>query len=110
MKESYKQGLANQLGPESCDCNGNDAVEALTGVHAGRVLSCEIKPLGMPTLLSEAEGNTTSVDKARLVQTPRSRRPRSCEKTPCTEIGRPNRHQWVVPLIGWRRQCAEHPA
>ncbi len=67
MKESYKQGLASQLGPESCGCTGNDAVEALTRVHAGRVLSCEIKPLGLPTLLSEAEGNSTSVAKARRV-------------------------------------------
>jgi hypothetical protein len=75
-----------------------------------RAYSCEIKPLGMPTLLSEAESNTTSVAKARLVQTPRSWRPRSGVKTPCTEIGRPTRHQWVVPVIGWKRQCAEHPA
>jgi hypothetical protein len=75
MKESYKQGLANQLGPESCGCIGNGAVEALTGVRAGQVLSCEIKPSGVPTLLSEAEGHSVTAGLARPLHTPRSRRP-----------------------------------
>src|SRR6266568_860206 len=42
MKESYRKGLANHPGPESCECSGNDALEALTGVYAGFVLSSEI--------------------------------------------------------------------
>ena len=39
MKESYTEGLANHSDPESCGYVGNDISEALTGAHAGRVLS-----------------------------------------------------------------------
>lgn len=39
MQEPYSEGLANHTGPESCGCAGNGISEALTGVHAGRVLS-----------------------------------------------------------------------
>ncbi len=34
------------------------AIEALTGAHAGRVLSCEIVATGVPTSFRMAEGNT----------------------------------------------------
>ena len=33
-------------------------IEALTGAEAGRVLSCEIIAIGVPTLFSKAEGHT----------------------------------------------------
>ena len=39
MKESYDEGLANHIGPESCGDNGNIISEALTGERAGWVLS-----------------------------------------------------------------------
>ncbi|AQT67841.1 hypothetical protein STSP2_01981 [Anaerohalosphaera lusitana] len=39
MREPYNEGLASHIGPESCGWVGNDTSEALTGVHAGRVLS-----------------------------------------------------------------------
>jgi len=39
MKESYDEGLANHIGPESCVDNGNIISEALTGESAGWVLS-----------------------------------------------------------------------
>ena len=42
MKEPYRKGVAHHLGPESCAGVGNDAGEALTGVHAGQPLSSEI--------------------------------------------------------------------
>jgi hypothetical protein len=42
MKESYDQGLASQVGPESCGCGREAAAEALTGERAGRVSSREI--------------------------------------------------------------------
>ena len=42
MQEPYMKGVANHLGPESCVGGGNAAGEALTGVHAGQVLSSEI--------------------------------------------------------------------
>jgi hypothetical protein len=57
MKESYRKGLANHPDPESCT-DGREAVgEALTGAHAGWVLSCEIIAIGVPTLFNEAEGH-----------------------------------------------------
>jgi len=58
MKEPYSEGLANHTDPESCAGAREGAGEALTGVHAGRVLSCEINQTGMPTLFTCAEGNT----------------------------------------------------
>jgi hypothetical protein len=39
MKESYDEGLANHIGPESCGDNGNIIGEVLTGEIAGWVLS-----------------------------------------------------------------------
>ena len=35
MKESYDEGLASHIGPESCGCRREVAREALTGVPAG---------------------------------------------------------------------------
>ena len=43
MKESYGEGLASHAGPELCGGVREDAAEALAGVHAGMVLSSEIK-------------------------------------------------------------------
>jgi len=39
MREPYNEGLASHVGLESCGYVGNGISEALTGVHAGRVLS-----------------------------------------------------------------------
>ena len=39
MQEPYSKGLAIHTTPESCGYVGNDISEALTGAHAGRVLS-----------------------------------------------------------------------
>ena len=42
MKEPYRKGVANRPGPESCAGGREVTGEALTGVHAGQVLSSEI--------------------------------------------------------------------
>jgi len=39
MKESYNEGLANHIDPESCVDHGNIIGEALTGESVGWVLS-----------------------------------------------------------------------
>jgi hypothetical protein len=39
MQEPYGEGVATHAGPKSCGYAGNGLSEALTGVHAGRVLS-----------------------------------------------------------------------
>jgi hypothetical protein len=49
MEKSYRKGVANHPGPESCVASREAAIEALAGAHAGRVLSCEIIATGVPT-------------------------------------------------------------
>ena len=58
MKESHGEGPASHPDPESCVDGRKAGGEALTGAHAGQPLSCEIRSSGVPTPLSEAEGNT----------------------------------------------------
>jgi RNA-directed DNA polymerase len=58
MKESYDEGPASHIDPESCVDGRETDGEALTGAHAGQVSSCEIRQSGTPTPLSYAEGNT----------------------------------------------------
>jgi len=66
MKESHDEGSASHIGPESCVGDCEVVGEALTGVHAGRVSSCETKSTGTPTSLSEAEGHTTGIDSGEM--------------------------------------------
>lgn len=75
MKESYRKGIASHPGPESCECGGNDALEALTGAYAGFVLSSEIDYFRVPTRSDGSEGNTTAGATASPLKTLRSRRP-----------------------------------
>ena len=42
MKESYDEGVATRIGPESCVVGSDPGGEALTGVRAGPVWSREI--------------------------------------------------------------------
>src|ERR1700676_195628 len=74
MKELYRKDPASHSGPESCDADREDCSEALTGEVAGEVLSHEIREPVMPTPLSEAEGNSPQIDKARDVGKRRGRR------------------------------------
>ena len=62
MKESHGKGPASHPDPESCVDGRKAGGEALTGAHAGQPLSCEIRCSGVPTPLSEAEGNTKGGD------------------------------------------------
>jgi hypothetical protein len=45
MKEPYGEGVATHTGPESCVVGRKAGGEALTGVHAGRLMSREIYDL-----------------------------------------------------------------
>jgi len=60
MKVSHGKGPASHPDSESCVDGRKAGGEALTGAHAGQPSSCEIRSFGVPTLLSEAEGNTGS--------------------------------------------------
>ena len=62
MKESHRKDLASHPDPESCGGGRKATGEALTGAHAGQPSSCEIRSSGVPTPLSEAEGNTVGGD------------------------------------------------
>jgi hypothetical protein len=104
MKESYRKGVAIHPGLESCVASRKAAIEALTGAHAGRVLSCEIIATGVPTSFSMAEGNTGGCAIASTRRTLRSLRPQACMETPRARTGRPRRcplpkKRWA----GWRR-------
>ena len=90
MKESYGKGLASHPGPESCMDGREAAIEALTGVHVGRVLSCEIIATGVPTSFSKAEGKIAGSAIASFQRTPRSLRPQACMETPRARTGRPD--------------------
>ena len=91
MKEFYGEGLATHTDPESCVCVREGVGEALTGAPAGWVLSREItrwKQSGVPTQYGHAEGNMTSLVKARDWATPRGLRPHACRKTLRAGAGR----------------------
>jgi RNA-directed DNA polymerase len=91
MKEPYVEGVANHDGPESCAGVREGVGEALTGVRAGRVLSREINEFEVPTLLSEAEGNTPAAVVARRWVTSRGRRPLARAESFCARTGRSTR-------------------
>ena len=57
MKESHGKDPASHPDPESCVGDREGAGEALTGAHVGQPSSCEIRSSGVPTRLSDAEGN-----------------------------------------------------
>ena len=91
MKESYRKGVAIHPDPESCVATRKGAIEALTGAHAGRVLSCEIIATRVLTLCHEAEGNIAGSGTASFRWTLRSLRPQACMETPRARTGRPHR-------------------
>jgi hypothetical protein len=78
MQESHRKGIAIHPDPESCVVSREGAIEALTGAHAGRALSCEIIAIGVPTLFSKAEGHTRVGASASRRATLRSLRPLAC--------------------------------
>lgn len=58
MKVRYGKDRANHSGPESCGGYREVTVEALTGETGRPAIEPRNQQSGMPTLLSEAEGNT----------------------------------------------------
>ena len=96
MKESYGEGLATHIGSESCGGGSNAMAEALTGVHAGQVLSREILfNFGVPTLWDSTEGNIGYIAIARCIRTLRGRRPCACMETFYAGTGRSHVCLWV---------------
>ncbi len=78
MKELYRKGLASHSAPESCGDVREDVVEALTGVHASRVSSCEIKFIGSAdSVLVDARNISNSIIGKFILNSPQSQTP--CE-------------------------------
>ena len=89
MKESYGEGVASHTGPESCVVVREGKGEALTGAHAGRVLSREtLSTQECRRLTHERKATSLDAVEARHLRTPRGRRPHARMETPCTEAGR----------------------
>jgi len=57
MKESYNEGKASHIGPESCLDDPRGRGEALTGGSTGGLLSSEITLFREPTAWTDREGN-----------------------------------------------------
>src|SRR5450759_504805 len=102
MKASHRRGLAIHPDPESCVARRQATIEALTGAHAGRVLSGEIIASRVPTSYHVAEGNTAVGARASRAWTLRSLRPLACLDTPRARTGRPHRRP-PQGRAGWRR-------
>ena len=80
MRTLCIEDLANRDDPESCAVAREGGGEALTGACAGSVSSREIKGSGVPTPLTEAEGNIAGRVFASGRRTPRGRRPGACTR------------------------------
>ena len=77
MKVSYDQGVASQVGPESCVDDRKVGGEALTGEGAGRVLSLE-------NLTVRSADAVASCGRQQRTSRQRKGRPHSAwSKTPC---------------------------
>jgi len=87
MEESYREGLASHPDPESCGGARKGAAEALTGEHAGKVLSRGSYSRA-PTLSIQAERRIRTGGIASPDGTLRGRRPLACVETPCAGTGR----------------------
>lgn len=89
MQEPYGEGVASHTDPESCVSAREGRYEALTGAHAGWVLSREIRfDSGAPTPYLCAEGHTGRVAKRDAHWAPRGHRPHARMETPHAEAGR----------------------
>jgi RNA-directed DNA polymerase len=78
MKVRYGEEVANRSGPESCGSAREGATEALTGETGRLGIEPRNQEFGMPTLLSEAEGNTERGGNRKSCDDP------ARSKTPCT--------------------------
>jgi hypothetical protein len=102
MKEPYGEGLASRTGPESCADSRKTGREALTGAHAGGVLSREMLGTQGANAVGVAEGNTGGRDTASTLWTLRGRRPPHVWNLHAREPGGPTnaRHEIVSGSVG----------
>ncbi len=107
MRFLYVEGVATHGDPESCVCPRKGVREALTGERAGMVLSPEKLQSRVPTLWTEAEGNTVRSEIASAVSDP------AWSETPCmygnSMLG--NREVPLSPIFmgGWAARVRHEP-
>jgi hypothetical protein len=99
MKESYRKDVASHPGSESWARRRKATGQALTGVPAGWVWSCEIKSPGGRRRSLERKATRTEASDASFRSLRLSQRPQTCRETPCARTGRPQ----VRPTSGNRR-------
>jgi RNA-directed DNA polymerase len=85
MKGPYVEDLASRGGPESCVGDPRGRSEALTGVHAGRLLSLENSSVQGADAVVGAEGNTAGGVIASRWRALRGRRTRARVRAPHAE-------------------------
>ena len=111
MQESYNEGLANHVGPESCVGDPRGRSEALTGVHAGRLLSLENSIVQGADAVVGAEGNIAGGVIASRQRALRGRRTRARVRSPHAENREISRSpapgddasSWMVRGVGCQR-------
>ena len=98
MQEPYNEGLASHIGPESCGCVGNGTSEALTGVHAGRVLSrVSLYLVDRSADAVESDGKQHWRCRYRQAYSDSAR-----SETPCT-YGSSSHRNWDIPCLSLAR-------
>src|SRR5262245_47444844 len=96
-RDSHVEGLANPRRPRVMWSACEGVTEALTGAHAGRVLSREIEfYFQVPRLFPEPKATPEAPREARRSGTWRGRtpRPRACVEASCARTGRPCDRPW----------------
>jgi hypothetical protein len=88
MREPYVEDLASHGGPESCVGDPRGRSEALTGVHAGRLLSLENSIVQGADAVVGAEGDIAGGVIASRQRALRGRKnPCTCASSSCREPG-----------------------
>jgi len=89
MKQPYGEGLASHTDPESCVVSREAGHEALTGAHAGGVLSREISGNQDADAVYSAGRQHGWVRYREQLLDLRGQRPPTCREPPRARTGRP---------------------
>jgi hypothetical protein len=102
MKESYKEGVANHLGPEPCECSREAALEALDRGICRLGIELRNPPLQGAHGVVSPEGNIAARDSASAQQPCGVQDPTHAKKLRAREPGDPMAARQVVRRAGGR--------